>query len=346
MPLADLEGVTTTFRIDLAGGLVRDTAASIATSLDANQTLGELDRRMVESFHLLLLPPEATGDEIEALAVSVWNEAGWTSPGVLHLTEGATLEGPWTISAATGRQLGMGEEDCAGTVWRLHCPVMRGAAPAPEILRIDEWAQAFPEGVPIGTEYLTLQVLRRVARRLGGRLWLAGRGTVLTPDPDSAINLRFFSDRYLAPPELLALLRPVFPQVQVPPGASLVADSQPGQPYALLVPRSESSRVIVGIRPAQQVPRVLRWESWTQNPLFLIEINWSGILEAGLPAAPGTPSGQLTRSGRLERRRAGQTIGQIARLLAMGGANGAVMDEDDFLVDLAELPQVEAEQRP
>lgn len=336
MPLADLNGVTSTFRIDLAGGLVHDTAASLVASVDASQPLGELDERTAAAYHLLALPLEATGDEVEALVVSVWNEAGWAGPGVLHLTEGATLEGPWTMQDTVRESLGISSD--ATRFWLLRCPVQRGAVPNPQLVLIDEWAQAFPQGMPVGTEYATLQVLRRVARRLGGQLRLAGLGKVLAPDPDSAINLRLYTDRFFEPSEMLAVLRRHFAQVEVPPGNSVVVDGP--APYALLVVRGDGSRVIVGTRPVDRAPRVLRWERWADGPVFLTEITWTGAKTMALP------DGQLSRRGRLERRLVGDTIEEIAATLVDQAANAAVIDEDDFLVDLDELPRATTEQHP
>ncbi len=336
MPLADLDGVTSTFRIDIAGGLVQDTAASLVASVDVNEPLGSLDQLIAGRFHLLALPSDATGEELEALVVSVWNEAGWTGPGILHLTEGSTLEGPWTMTDRVRDALGFSSE--AVNVWQLRCPARRGRPPAPEILRIDEWAQAFPEGMPVGTEYAALQVLHRVARRLQGELRLAGLGKILAPDPDSAVNLRLYTDQFIAPAEAFAALSRQFPQVEVPPGTDV--DARDPAPYGLLVQQSDESRVIVGTRSVDRVPRVLRWETWASGPVYLTEINWTGSRTMTLS------DGRLSRRGQLERRMVRGTIEVIAATLVDLVGKAAVIDEDDFLVVLDELPREVAEQHP
>lgn len=326
---------STTFRVNDAGELVEDAAAALAASFDVDHPLGELDQPGGEMYHLLALPAEATGAEVEALAISVWDEAGWNHPGQLHLTRGVTLEGPWSVPEATRDALGLSEG--IETVWRLRCPPIRGAKPAPEIAAIDEWAQAFPQGVPVGVEYTVLQALRRVARRLRGELRIAGEGKIITPDPDSAVNLQIYTDTYIPAAELKETLDRFFWDVSLGGPETEPAE---GQPYALSLPRGSRSRVLVGIRPVDRVPRVLRWEPWAKGSVYLVEIQWVNATEMQLLG------GRMTRVGRLERSRVSTTVGMVATLVAGMIGGGAVIDEDDFVLGFDALPPAEAEPHP
>ena len=50
--------------------------------------------------------------------------------------------------------------------WILRCPASRAQdKPSPVM---GEWAKAFPEGMPIGLEYLVLEALNRMARAWPG----------------------------------------------------------------------------------------------------------------------------------------------------------------------------------
>lgn len=331
VPHVETSLTSTTFRVDTSGELVEDSAAALAASFDPNEPLGELDLQGAEIYHLLALPTDALGAEVEALAISLWGDAGWSHPGSLHLTRGATLEGPWTLSNATRDALGLSPS--AVTVWRLRCPAIRGAKPTPEMQRIDEWAQAFPEGMPVGVEYTVLLALRRMARRLGGELRLAGSGKVMAPDPESAVNLQIYTNQYIPPNKLQGALCRHFKDVALMVVGG--SDAEPGGPYALSLPRGSRSRVIVGVRAVDHVPRVLRWEPWAQGLVYLIEIQWANATQMQFI------NGQLTRSGRLERTQVLTTIGMIGTLVAEMVEEGSIIDEDDFVLGFDELPPTE-----
>ncbi|WP_350258365.1 hypothetical protein [Scrofimicrobium sp. R131] len=325
--LAPLDESTSTFRIEHTGQLVLDdSAASIAAPVDANQPLGELDAVTAAAYHLLVLPPGRRGEEVEALAISVWNEAGWINPGVLHLTEGVTLEGPWQVSEATHLDLGLqGDNE---SVWLLRCQPVRGAAPTEEVMAREELARAFPAGMPVGVELGALSVLRRVARRLGGQLRIAGSGQVLVPDPGSAVNLRVYTAEPAGQDEVLAALSERFPEVEL---VTPALEGQGPSPYALLIKVGAASQVLVGLRLVTQIPRALRWESWVRQDVFVYEVNWANLIQQTLP------NGQLTRVGRRERALVSAAISGAAATLASLMRDVAVVDEDDFLVALDEL---------
>lgn len=322
---------TSSFRIEATGELSPVAAAPVASSTHSSQQLGQLPSNLEKSHHLLLLPSEHTGDEIEALAISVWDEAGWTSPGTLHLTESATLEGPWTLP---------GEDR---SVWMLQCIAARAGAPTEAIKTIDPWARAFPEGMPVGTEYKTLVVLHRIARRLDGELRLAGSDTVMRPDRESAVNLRVYSPNYLPADELGVALQEVFPGIEAAATAPALGEAvNATPPYAFLLPVGLRSKVIIGIRQVDQTPRVLRWESWANRSAFLYELNWVNPHEILGEAAISLGEGNISRVARTERGRVIVAIEQIARVLTGLLPQMSIVDEDNFLLhvdDLAQLPE-------
>ncbi len=319
---------TSTFRIEHTGELVIDTAASLATSVDAGQVLGELDLGMGSAYHLLALPPDRSGEEVEALAISVWNEAGWINPGVLHLTEGVTLEGPWEVAPETREELGLSQG--TDSVWLLRSQAVRGAAPTEEIKARDELARAFPEGMPVGVELNAISVMRRIARRLGGEVRVAGSGQLLTPESESAVNLSVYTSEPLSEDDLRRALEEIFGQVQAVTSENPDGDSGP-LPHAMLVELESGAQVLVGMRPVEELPRALRWEPWIRGQVYLYEVNWANSFQHVLP------SGLITRAGRRQQADASRAINQAAAAISAATRNVAVIDEDDFLVAPEEL---------
>lgn len=323
--MPDPQSQTSSFRVAATGELIVDTAASLAAPAI---TLEDLDPKVGTAHHLLCLPADVSEDEIEALAISVWNEAGWTSPGVLHLAEGATLEGPWPLRADVRETLGL-PDNCA-FAWILRADVMRGAPPSEPTRRFDEWAAAFPEGMPVGIEYRALLVMRRMSRRLGAALRIAGSGTVMAPDPESAVNLRVYSPHYIDAVRFAHLLG-----VEPKPGAT----TEVGVPHVAVLGK-DAEQVMAGVRPVDQVPRALRWEDWIKGPVYIYELNWTG------GATNILPNGTLSRAGRRGRSIARQGIAMVAAMIVDEVGQAAIIDEDDFLVAPAELLPPEAEPHP
>lgn len=326
LSLPEPGSATASFRIAETGELVLDTAASVPT---AHVVLDDLDAAVGMGNHLLCVGEDVTGDEIEALAISVWNEAGWTGPAVLHLTEGTTLEGPWPMDDSVRSQLGLNDED--RFAWILRASPLRGARPTPELMAIDEWARAFPEGMPVGSEYKTLLVLRRMARRLAGAVRVAGTGTIIRPEVASAVNLRVYSPTYISQQQMQETLK-----------GTLLPSAGPereGAPHAQVL-GSGAAQVIVGTRVAEKVPRALRWESWITGRVYLYELTWS---------AAGTqlgPQGRMTRAGMRARETARGVIASAAKALSGQMVQAAIIDEDDFIVAPDELLQPEEPQHP
>ena len=332
-------GSTASFSVAETGELVVDEAAPLPLSVERSQPRGNLEASMARAYHLLLVPDEVTPDDVEALAVSVWNEAGWLAPGILQLQESVTLEGPWSLDEPTTATLGTPSDN--EQVWLLRCPARRGAPPSSAVIGFDEWARAFPTGMPVGVEQKVLDVMRRIAHRLRGSVRVAGSGVIIRADADASVSLRVLADQWVGPDRLLAWLSPYIEDVALPneDGPASVA---PGMPYALLAPVTLASQILIGVRPETFVPRVLRWERWAKPPLIVYEVVWAA------PEELASPSQQAPRSrrARLERNRAEQIAETVAAVIATSLPNCAVIDEDGFLLSLDEPPQVEEQPRP
>ena len=325
---------TASFRVDVTGELVPDAFASVPVDVERSEPPADLDPATAAAYHLLALPVDVSGDDLEALTVSVWNEAGWLRPGVLRLREGVTLEGPWSASLFAS-ELGLPAD--TPQVWRLVCPPQRGAVPLPEVQEFDVWAKAFPNGMPVGSELKILQVLTQIARRLNGAVRIAGSGHVMRPDPETAVNLRIFSDRWLKPNVVAHILEPHLPGLYAPQPLSETEDA----PYAFLAPAGVRSQILVGVRQETYMPRALRWELWAKSPkVYVYELVWVP------PDDLVTLEKHPTRSGRLERRRVLRSIETAAAALATALPRSAVIDEDGFLLGLDEPPQEEEPQHP
>ncbi|MDC4233462.1 hypothetical protein M3T53_07040 [Actinomyces sp. B33] len=363
---ADLPG--SAFHIDQTGRVaLAEAAAPIATTFDVSGPAGLIDVETARGHHLFLTTDEVDPSEVEALAVSVWDDAAWVGAGYLRLTSGAHLVGPWRIDAA--RRTDLDTPAPLTNAWILHCPASRVAAPADQTLH-GEWARAFPDGMPTGLEYRVLRVLHQMARRLAGGLRICGSGRILEPDPDSAVNLSVYSPRWIAPEDLLRALAPDFPRARdasaIParvPGAREArsqeqavarlreglgpvrpdlstriararaeAAARPATPqvvegYAIISPVGNRSDMVVEVRPVPRPPQVLRWESWTTGTIVEYQVKW---LPGGSMEVPLTG---VTRTARLERLRSLEGIERATGII-VALAGGSVVDEDGFLVAL------------
>ena len=363
------------FTIDSTGVITRSGSASpIAVSFDVQGPAAAIDVERVRDKHVLVLSDEVDPAELEALAVSMWDDAGWVGPGELRLSSSATLRGAWSVDAAARRALGTPE--ALTQAWVLDCPRTRSEEVSESM---GEWARAFPDGVPTGLEYRILQALARMARRLAGALRLAPSGFVMEPDAESAVNLTVYSPRWIAPEDLLSALRdrggftgladardlsPAGPSPQMEDAeaeriARLRQDLGPMREdiaariererqelaatgesqkvvegYALVGPIGGRSEVMIEVHAVPSPPRVLRWEPWTASTIIEYQVRW-------LPGGSlDAPDATLSRSARRERLRSASDIENAAGLIAtMAGGN--VIDEDGFLVGLEEIQEAD-----
>ena len=353
-----------------------EAAVPIAAAIEVSEPAGVIDMQEALGHHLFLVSEAVDPAELEALAISMWDDAGWLAPGRLHLSSDAELEGPWSLDQPTRAQLGT--PSLLTHAWILRCPVSRAEEKPSAVM--GEWAQAFPDGMPVGLEYRVLEALGRMARRLAGGLRLAGSGYVMVPDADSAVNLTVYAPRWINPEDLLSAMREragfeqmkdardIVPDVPEAPAlspaqaahieklkaelgpvrediASKIAkareelEAQRNEPqvvdgYALMSPIGNRSDMMIEVHAVPTPPRVLRWEPWTAGAIIEYQVRWL----SGLAPTPGTSS--MSRTARLERLRSTQDVEKAAGLIATL-VGGNVIDEDGFLVGLAEVTDEE-----
>jgi len=188
-------------------------------------TATPLDPSVAEAHHLLVLPAAVAREEVEALALTEFDDAGWHGPEQLQLTGDAALAGPFSLTDDVRARFDL--PAWTAQAYLLQCPVQRGDPVPPELRGLGGLPDAFPDGEPVGLEGRVLHHLLAQARRLGGALRCAGRepggqggaaesgaprdraDTVLVPDPASAVDLTVYTTVWLEPEACLRLLRPV-----------------------------------------------------------------------------------------------------------------------------------------
>lgn len=339
--------------------------SSIDTSNLSWEDADLIDPELGTDHHILVVGSDVDPREFEALAVSTWEDAGWIESGVLRLTEGATLSGPWRIDSSVRQQLKTPADQ--EQAWIIDVERCR-TEPAPEfLLATDLIAQAFPDGMPAGLEYEIIQAMQRFARRLAGSIRVAGTGGLIEPDADSAVAITVYASRWVDEEDLTALLRPYFPDItnaqnadELPPIDSpheriqtreelaraidipedeleriaeitRIADEKAlsedfvVRGYSLLASAGNKSRVHITVAPSEYIPTALRYEQWPEGTAIEYGIQW---------VPPQVYLNSLSRPGRaarLERIRVKDQIEQIATLISRSTA-GHMLDEDQFLI--------------
>ena len=330
--------------------------ASVDMSVLSFEEASDLNPEVVEDHHLFVVGPDVDPRELEALAVSIWEDAGWTAPGMLHLTEGVTLSGPWKIDKETRTKIGTPAR--MEQAWIVDVPQTR-TDPAPDFLKeSDDIARAFPDGMPAGKEFEIIQAFQRMARRLAGAMRATPSGEIIEPDADSAVSILVY--------DLTKLLRPYFPDIvnshdadQLAPIDSpnraqtreelaskmdipedemeriaeitraadekAMAEDFVVHGYSLIASAGNKSRVHITVSPAEFTPASLRFEQWPQGGAVEYGIHW---------IAPQIYLDKMMHPGRavrFERNRVKDQIEMIATLIARS-TNGHMLDEDQFLL--------------
>ncbi|RRC95829.1 hypothetical protein [Schaalia canis] len=362
-----VEGMTGAYTM-LTEGVFNDELAGtgLVPVVDVISSGSLLDAEKATTHHLFAVSEEVEGDELEALAVSIWDEAQWVEPGRLKLTGDSYLQGPWSIEGELSVSLGLPTH--LSRIWILECSTLRGRAPSPELIERDEWARAFPDGLPLGLEHKSLLALARMARRLAGAVRIFGSGVVMMPDPESAVHMAVYSPRWIDPAELLERLLPDFPQIvdsrdipvearvaasprEVRRIASVMAGVKPmseevaevlqkareeaaRQPlvvdgYALVSPVAGGGKLTIEVRRVPSPPRVLRWEPWTSGVIVEYRLRW--IPSEGVQAIAAALDKDITAEFAFERTVAAVDVEKAAVAVATL-TGGSLIDEDGFLI--------------
>ncbi|WP_122820169.1 hypothetical protein [Varibaculum vaginae] len=316
---------------------------------------------------LVVFPAEVTPEEVEALAVSLWEDAGWVAPGRLRLSGSAALNGPFSLDQKIRESLQLPAQ--SQLAFYLECPRQRGGELAKDLRGIDSLTDAFAASEPIGLEDEILRGLLAICRRLGGSLRV-GPGNravdspaqILSPDPDSAVNLTVYSPYWIEKTSLKKLLEPVMGELHTNPGsperprrsqrrfaqeAEALVTAQLGaeklawiaaeaaafdkevgnqikhsNAFALYGSRGAGADFFVGVETSVQVPLSLRFHPNHGQPFAIYQLQWLG-------ESPGNR--RLSRVERVARMKVINMFEDAARLLAQVAA-GTVIDEDSFLV--------------
>ncbi len=329
LPLLNTADLTDAFVIESDGRLSADFSAPLPIQVKQTGDTGELPHNSENSHHLLALPGGTHPAKLEALALCVWPQTSWIQPGKLHLDKGTYLAGHWILTPERRQELGFRKE--LELAWELHCQPQRGAAVTGPLAEMNQWAQAFPEGVPIGSELQILDTLLRVAKRLGGAIRIADTGVILEPDGKQSVNLRLFSPLYLDYTLVEQALRQIFfgsIDLQIPPGV----ENQVKPPYAFFCDDPEShTQAMISVSAVEVIPPALRWEQWAKDQPFLCyDLQWLGQVQVQALGSRQTRSGP--RRIALASEMLETTALSLAELLPADAR--ALMDEDGFLISL------------
>lgn len=290
-----------------------------------------LDRTLAEPHHLLALPGGVSAEDVEALAVARHEDAGGAGEAAIQLQAGAQLTGPWALDAGLRGALDL--PGWAEEAYLLRCPVQRGGALPPELEGIDPLLDAFVEGVPVGTEREALDHLRALARRLGGAVRLAGSGTVVVPDPETAVDLTVLAPVWLEHDAARAVL-----EAAGLPGLRSLLDEIPEElsreqvleSYAFVCEADGGDLVEIAANGLPVPPTVLRDAAWAQDGVIAYEVRWRPREPEAAFALRPTPA------VRQARQRAARLI-ERAALALHPVTEGEICDDDGFLVDPADL---------
>lgn len=328
--------------------------------------LPALDRALAEPRHLLVLSAEVAPEEVEALALSHFDDAGWLGPSTLRVTGDVQLTGPWRLDDRVRAALDL--PAWAATAMLVRCPVQRGEPVPPELRGLGGLLDAFPEGEPIGLERRVLDHLLAQARRLAGALRVSGTGTVLVPDPASAVDLTVHTTVWLQPEACARVLAPVLPdaafldvpevpdepvdrlRVDVSPhraravaalddgerawlhaeadalDAAVLAEPQVVDGYAHVAP-VPGGLLEVSVAGDEHTPRVLRGLPWARGGVISYEVRWR----------PDEPALALGARPPLALRRQREEVRALVERVAAAlhaVVGGEVVDDDAFLVAL------------
>ncbi|WP_257504869.1 hypothetical protein [Actinomyces sp. 594] len=220
----------------------------LATTLPsaALSTVGSFPVGRADAQHLLLLADDVTVDEVEALALSLDENAGWVGASRLQVAPGAELQGPWDTDADLRGVLELPE--WVAQVMILDCPPQRDGALPAALAGIDPLTDAFPLAQPAGAELLALTRLRAMARRLAGGLRLAGDPqdaggrtvpVLVVPDPELSTTLTVYSPVWITPDGAVSVAAPIAP------GARLLLHAEPtaGPTGLAAIPHEELVRL-------------------------------------------------------------------------------------------------------
>lgn len=306
------------------------------------------------SDHVLVVPRSrgTARPGIEVLARAWFPEAGWVSaptsgpaerpmagarfrgvvpddvrrPGVLRLTEGVEVVGPFVVTAPGTLPLGV--TSAVAEAWAVrvaHRP--RGRGPVPVEDR-DGLGRVFADGLP---EDLELRVVRwtvAAARKVAGSVLVDGVH-VLTPDTSAGVDLTLFSAHALTPEAALGVVRTFLPSAHVSERRER-ADGLVDLAVVGETPYDGSVRLVV--QKVDKVPAALGAFDWRDYGPFSYALSWipSDPYELGVER----PSGLHL----VARSRVRALIARSAAVL-QGRVQGVLVDDGGFELSAAEVEE-------
>lgn len=304
--------------------------------------------------HLLALPRSrgVARPGIEVLARAWFPEAGWVSeptsgpaerpmagarfrgvvpddvrrPGVLRLTEGVEVVGPF-VALAPGIQ-GLGVGSSTAEVWAVRVAhSSRGRAPF-SLEDRDGLGRVFAAGLPEDLELRAVRWAVAAARKVGGSVAVDG-AQVLTPDPARGVDLTVYSAHALTPESALGVLRTFVPGArvtEVEERADRLVD------FALAGETPYDGAVQLVVQKVGRVPASLGALDWREYGPFAYRLVW-------VPTDPyetevEEPSGLHL----IARARMRASLARLAAVL-QGRVQGVLVDDDGFAVSATEVEE-------
>lgn len=271
--------------------------------------------------------------------------------------------GPLALAEAPGAT-----SNLPAVAYLLRSPRSRGAPPGRWMTDRDGLTRAFRSGLPTGPEELAVRWAVAVARRLQGALVVGDQGTVLRPDPEAAPALTVYAAVGLAPAYALAAVRSVLPWARLdapeagwdgpPPGtgevpvpgaegldaglrrwlhaeadaydAAHLSAGRPALGYAVLADLDHDGTLVVEALVEEVVPTAVAALPWPQSGAYAYRVTWAAPDEAETTREFPGAEHLAARSRVLP------LLGEVAAVV-QAAVGGQVLDEDEFLVDPADL---------
>ncbi|MBD7980704.1 hypothetical protein [Oerskovia merdavium] len=309
---------------------------------------------MYSSDHLLALPRSrgVSRPGIEALAQAWYPEAGWVSepssgpaerpmagarfrgvvpddvrrPGVLRLTEGVEVVGPFVVPAPQSLALDLASS--VAELWAVRVAHRsRDRLPA-EVDDRDGLARVFAAGLPDDMELRVVRWMVAAARKVGGTLFVDG-AVPLAPEPAAAVDLTLYSAQALTPDAALGSLQTVVPGARV---VEVVERPDRLVDFALDGETAYDGALRVVVRKVDVVPAVLGALDWREYGPFAYRMSWVPADSYELEVEE--PSGLHL----IARSRMRASVARLASVL-QGRAAGVLVDDGGFEVTSAEVDE-------
>ncbi len=309
---------------------------------------------MYSSDHLLALPRSrgVARPGIEALAQAWYPEAGWVSepssgpaerpmagarfrgvvpddvrrPGVLRLTEGVEVVGPFVVPAPQSLALDLASS--VAELWAVRVAHRsRDRLPA-EVDDRDGLARVFAAGLPDDVELRVVRWMVAAARKVGGTLFVDGV-VPLAPEPAAAVDLTLYSAQALTPDAALGSLQTVVPGARV---VEVVERPDRLVDFALDGETAYDGALRVVVRKVDVVPAVLGALDWREYGPFAYRMSWVPADSYELEVEE--PSGLHL----IARSRMRASVARLASVL-QGRAAGVLVDDAGFEVTSAEVDE-------